>query len=62
MSPFSSLLPSIHCEAQESPSLTGSALKSVRNAVAVPENELKRWRRVFDTNAKVVINGEKCVI
>jgi solute carrier family 25 aspartate/glutamate transporter 12/13 len=60
MSPLSSVLPSIHCEAQDTPSsLTGSALKSVRNAVAVPENELKRWRRVFDANAKVVINGEK---
>lgn len=64
MSPFfSSVLSSIHCEAQDSPpTLTGSALKSVRSAVAVPENELKRWRRVFDANAKVVINGEKCVI
>ena len=65
MSPFSFVLPSIHCEAQDtssSSSLTGSAIKSVRNAVAIPENELKRWRRVFDANAKVVVNGEKCVI
>ncbi|KAF8445670.1 mitochondrial carrier [Boletus edulis BED1] len=60
MFPFSSVLPSIHCEAQDtSSSLTGSALKSVRNAVSAPENELKRWKRVFDANAKVVINGEK---
>jgi solute carrier family 25 aspartate/glutamate transporter 12/13 len=34
-------------------------LKTVRNAIAVPENELKRWRRVFDANAKVVIDGQK---
>ncbi|KAG9314129.1 mitochondrial carrier domain-containing protein [Chiua virens] len=60
MSPLSSVLPSVHCEAQDAPSsLTGSALNSVRNAVSIPENELKRWRRLFDTNAKVVVNGEK---
>lgn len=35
-----------------------SVFKTVRTAVAVPENELKRWRRTFETNAKV-INGEK---
>ncbi|KAJ7786601.1 mitochondrial carrier domain-containing protein [Mycena metata] len=35
-----------------------SAIKSVRTAVGVPETELKRWRRIFDTNAKVV-KGEK---
>lgn len=29
--------------------------------MAIPENELRRWRRVFDANAKVVIDGEKCV-
>lgn len=58
-----SLFSSIHCDAQEKPpTLTGSALKTVRNAVAVPENELKRWRRVFDGNAKVVVNGEKYVM
>jgi len=37
-----------------------SVFKTVRTAVAVPENELKRWRRTFETNAKV-INGEKSV-
>lgn len=35
-----------------------SAFKTVRTAVAVPENELKRWRRTFEVNAKVV-NGDK---
>ena len=62
MSPLSSILPSIHCEAQDKPSVTGAALKSVRSAVSAPERELKRWRRVFDANAKVVVNGEKCVM
>ncbi|KAJ7109932.1 mitochondrial carrier domain-containing protein [Mycena epipterygia] len=47
---MSSNIPTIHADS----SLT-SALKT---AVAVPETELKRWRRTFDANAKVV-NGEK---
>jgi len=38
-----------------------SAFKTVRTAVAVPENELRRWRRTFEVNAKV-INGEKWVL
>lgn len=50
----------VHCDADAaSSSLTGSALKSVRSVVAAPENEMKRWRRIFETNAKVVIDGEK---
>ncbi|KAJ7161297.1 mitochondrial carrier domain-containing protein [Mycena crocata] len=56
MSWLSRILPTIHSDSDGS-SLT-SALKSVRTAVAVPETELKRWRRTFDVNAKVV-NGEK---
>ncbi|KAH7923251.1 mitochondrial carrier [Leucogyrophana mollusca] len=60
MSPISHVLSTIHCEADGgSSSLASSALKSVRNAVAAPENELKRWRRVFEANAKVAIDGEK---
>ncbi|KAF7303166.1 Mitochondrial inner membrane protein [Mycena kentingensis (nom. inval.)] len=31
---------------------------AIRSAVNVPETELKRWRRTFDANAKLV-NGEK---
>ncbi|KAJ7170155.1 mitochondrial carrier domain-containing protein, partial [Mycena filopes] len=53
---LSRILPTIHADS-DSTSLT-SAIKSVRTAVGVPESELKRWRRTFDTNAKVV-NGEK---
>ncbi|KAJ7751204.1 mitochondrial carrier domain-containing protein [Mycena maculata] len=56
MSFLSHFFPTIHGDADKS-SIT-SALKSVRTAVAVPETELKRWRRIFDANAKVV-NGEK---
>ncbi|KAF8640718.1 hypothetical protein AX17_000370 [Amanita inopinata Kibby_2008] len=42
----------------EQPSLTASALKTVRTAVSVPESELKRWRRTFDAHANIV-NGDK---
>ncbi|KAJ6621147.1 mitochondrial carrier domain-containing protein [Mycena sp. CBHHK59/15] len=52
MSWLSHILPTIHGDSDGS-SLK-SALKSVRTAVAVPESELKRWRRTFDSNAKVV--------
>jgi solute carrier family 25 aspartate/glutamate transporter 12/13 len=58
MSPWTRILPTVHCDAEPQPSLTKTALQTVRTAVAVPENELKRWRRTFDANAKVV-NGEK---
>lgn len=59
MSP--ALLPTLHCDSDtnNSSSLTASALKTVRNVVTTPENELKRWKRIFDAHAKVLINGEK---
>ena len=53
---MSPAIPSV--DADQSKSLTATAINTVRNAVAIPENELKRWRRTFDANAKV-INGEK---
>ncbi|OAX44927.1 mitochondrial carrier [Rhizopogon vinicolor AM-OR11-026] len=60
MAPLPRVISTVHCDADgASSSLTGSALKSVRSVVAAPENELKRWRRVFEANAKVVIDGEK---
>jgi solute carrier family 25 aspartate/glutamate transporter 12/13 len=58
MSPWSRVLPNVHCDSDSGSSLTAAALKSVRTAVTVPESELRRWRRTFDTNAKVV-DGEK---
>ena len=55
----SSVLPTVHSDSDtSSSSLAASALKTVRTAVGVPENELKRWRRTFDSNAKL-INGER---
>lgn len=54
------MLPTAHCDAQvNSSSLANSALKTVRNVVATPESELRRWKRVFDANAKVLVNGER---
>ncbi|TFK41831.1 mitochondrial carrier domain-containing protein [Crucibulum laeve] len=58
MPTWTRVFPTVHCDSEAEPSLTASALKTVRTAVAVPETELKRWRRTFDTNAKI-INGEK---
>ncbi|KAF8808133.1 mitochondrial carrier [Phlegmacium glaucopus] len=58
MPSWSSILPTVHCDSGPSSSLTASALQTMRTAVAVPENELKRWRRTFDNNAKL-INGER---
>jgi len=59
MSPFTRLFTPIYCDSDEKASVAASALSSVRNAVSAPENELKRWRRTFDANAKVVVDGEK---
>ncbi|KAG5647705.1 hypothetical protein DXG03_008428 [Asterophora parasitica] len=58
MAPWSRVVPTVHCDADGSVSLTATAIKSVRTALDVPERELKRWRRIFDANAKVV-DGEK---
>ncbi|KAF8634876.1 hypothetical protein AX15_000630 [Amanita polypyramis BW_CC] len=55
---WSPILPTVHCDAERPPSLTASAFSTVRTAVSVPENELKRWRRTFDSHAKIV-NAEK---
>ena len=59
MSPVSS---TIHCDAPPQTSLTSktaNAIQSVKSAISVPENELKRWRRIFDGNAGTVVNDEK---
>jgi solute carrier family 25 aspartate/glutamate transporter 12/13 len=58
MSPWDRVMPTVHCDSEGRPSLTASAVKGVRTTLDVPERELKRWRRIFDVNAKV-INGEK---
>lgn len=57
MFPLPNFSPKVHCDS-DTTSRAASALQTVRIAASVPETELKRWRRTFDTNAKVV-NGEK---
>lgn len=52
------ILPTVHGDSDGNSPLTAAAMKSVRTAVGVPESELKRWRRIFDANAKLV-EGEK---
>lgn len=52
------ILPTTHCDSEGTSSITKNALETVRTAVAIPESELKRWRRLFDANAKDV-NGER---
>lgn len=58
------IFPTVYCDAEGAPpaSRTAAALKSVKSAVAVPENELKRWRRTFDTNAQTEVEGTKYVL
>ncbi|KAK0466352.1 mitochondrial carrier domain-containing protein [Desarmillaria tabescens] len=55
---FPSIFPIAHCDNAHPSSLAASALNSVRTAVAVPESELRRWRRTFDVNSKEV-GGDK---
>ncbi|OBZ79884.1 Calcium-binding mitochondrial carrier protein Aralar1 [Grifola frondosa] len=58
---FPRIFPTAYCDASESSpaSRAVSAIKTVRSAMAVPENELKRWRRTFDANAVTVVEGQK---
>ncbi|KAI0094463.1 mitochondrial carrier [Irpex rosettiformis] len=60
---FDALFPVVHADAPAQPpsvtSRTANAIQTVRSAMAVPENELKRWRRTFETNAQTTVEGEK---
>ncbi|KAI0785337.1 mitochondrial carrier [Irpex lacteus] len=59
---FDVLFPPVHCDAAPSSSVTSrtaNAIQTVKSAMAVPENELNRWKRTFETNAQTVVNGEK---
>ncbi|KXN88836.1 Calcium-binding mitochondrial carrier protein [Leucoagaricus sp. SymC.cos] len=58
MASDSPVLPTTHADAPDGKSSPlSSAFKTVRAAVSVPESELKRWRRAFEANAKVVNGG-----
>jgi hypothetical protein len=39
-----------------------SAISALKGAVSVKESEIKRWKRSFETNAKVEKDGEKCAV
>lgn len=55
-------LPGVHADSGDTNGgATSRVVQSVKSAVRAQESELKRWRRTFDTNAKTVVNGEKCV-
>jgi hypothetical protein len=56
---ISRLLPTVHCDSK--PSTGAGIITSVRSAVSAPENELRRWRKTFDANAKVEVEGQKFV-
>ena len=61
------IFPHVHCDSDEivsatSPAKAVRALQSVKNVMSVPETELKRWRRVFDSHATTVLDGHKCVV
>ncbi|KAH8099839.1 mitochondrial inner membrane protein [Cristinia sonorae] len=59
---FPSKFPSntVHCDVDApTASRAASAIKTVKSAMSVPENELKRWRRTFDANASTGADGEK---
>ena len=52
--------PVVHADSDGS--AASRVVQSVKSAVRVPESEIKRWRRTFDTNAKALVNGERCVL
>ncbi|KAH9951010.1 mitochondrial carrier [Amylocystis lapponica] len=55
------IFPRAYCDTDGSvgTSRAASALQSVKSAISTPESELKRWKRVFDTNAQTVVEGQK---
>ncbi|GJE89667.1 mitochondrial carrier [Phanerochaete sordida] len=56
------LMSTIHCDTPPQTSIASkaaNAVQTVKSAMSVPESELKRWRRTFDTNAQVVVENEK---
>jgi solute carrier family 25 aspartate/glutamate transporter 12/13 len=56
-------LPVLHADSGNSDGSAASrVVQTVKSAVRVQESEIKRWRRTFDTNAKAVVDGEKCVL
>ena len=62
ISPPPDSLPIVHADSGDSDgNAAARVVQSVKSAVRVPESEIKRWRRTFDSNAKSLVEGEKCV-
>ena len=62
ISPPPDSLPIVHADSGDSDgNAAARVVQSVKSAVRVPESEIKRWRRTFDSNAKTLVEGEKCV-
>ena len=62
--PQLALFAKLQCDSPDKPTVVSrasTALQTVKSAMSVPENELKRWRRTFDTNAQTVVGEEKYV-
>ena len=61
------LFPTVHCdggaEDQSHPDhkKLSTAISAVKGAISVQESELKRWKRIFDTHARLGDDGEKYV-
>lgn len=60
--PQLALFAKLQCDSPDKPTVVSrasTALQTVKSAMSVPENELKRWRRTFDTNAQTAVGEEK---
>ena len=61
------LFPTFNCDdGQKKPApdqkRLSTAISAVKGAISVQESELKRWKRIFDTHAKLGDDGEKYVM
>ncbi|TDL28085.1 mitochondrial carrier [Rickenella mellea] len=58
--PLPKIFKPVQCDDGSPPtSRAVSAITSLKKVVATPETELRRWKRTFDSNAKVSVKGEK---
>jgi solute carrier family 25 aspartate/glutamate transporter 12/13 len=61
------LFPTFRCDdgAEDQPApdqkKLSTAISAVKGAISVQESELKRWKRLFDTHARLGDDGEKYV-
>ncbi|CDO73098.1 hypothetical protein BN946_scf185007.g152 [Trametes cinnabarina] len=56
------IFPTLYCDSGDDSAPTSravAAINTVKSAMSVPESELKRWRRTFESNAQTVVDGQK---